>query len=151
MRQRVFFLFVNGSHAAWQTRHPQFNATEVKLIYWSADTRRILPQPGANPWDPVASRCTGSTCAALGCRTLSVSPTGKTTRLLNRYGAVVGQRELIAAIASFATCDSGEIVLGDVKNPLPAAGDLVTVGPRIGAGMVPTLGREIVGACKRCH
>ena len=64
---------------------------------------------------------------------------------------VVGQRELIAAIASFATCDSGEIVLGDVKNPLPAAGDLVTVGPRIGAGMVPTLGREIVGACKRCH
>ena len=30
-------------------KHPQFNATEVKVIYWSAQTRLLLPQPSANP------------------------------------------------------------------------------------------------------
>lgn len=71
-------------------KHPQFNATEVKVIYWSAQTRLLLPQPSANPWDPQRSHCTGSACV---------------------------------------------IALGLAKNPLPSTGDLITIGPRIGANM----------------
>eukprot|EP01051_Picozoa_sp_SAG22_P015935 SAG22_NODE_2160_length_2915_cov_4.330256_4_plen_192_part_00 len=42
--------------------HPQFNATEVKIIYWSPTTRTILTQPGSNPWDPKLSHCSGRSC-----------------------------------------------------------------------------------------
>jgi hypothetical protein len=42
--------------------YQQFNATEVKLIYWSPTTRLMLHQPGANPWDPTRSSCVGPRC-----------------------------------------------------------------------------------------
>ena len=74
--------------------HQQFNATEVKLIYWDPQTRLIKTQPGSNPWDPAASQCQsrgrgGSTSCtlALGDKTNPLPAVGDFVTASPRIGA----------------------------------------------------------------
>jgi hypothetical protein len=72
--------------------HPQFNATEVKLIYWDPQTRLIKTQPGSNPWDPAASQCRlrngGSSCTlALGDKANPLPAVGDYVTASPRIGA----------------------------------------------------------------
>jgi len=68
--------------------HPQFNSTEVKIIYWSSTTRRLLPQLGSNPWDPTLSHCAGSLCTiVLGDRGNPLPAVGDLVTASPRIGA----------------------------------------------------------------
>ncbi len=68
--------------------HPQFNATEVKLIYWSPTTRLMLQQPGSNPWDPTRSSCVGPRCTiTLGDRSNPLPAIGDLVTASPRIGA----------------------------------------------------------------
>jgi hypothetical protein len=68
--------------------HAQFNATEVKLIYWDPQTRLLKQQLGSNPWDPAASSCTGRSCTlALGAKRTPLPAVGDYVTASPRIGA----------------------------------------------------------------
>eukprot|EP00035_Acanthoeca_spectabilis_P027822 m.467932 g.467932 ORF g.467932 m.467932 type:complete len:541 (-) comp27068_c0_seq1:65-1687(-) len=85
--------------------YPQFNATEVKVIYWDSKTRQLLPQPGANPWNPDASQCSGTACKiVLGSRSAPLPKVGGLVTLSPRIGATMDIRTWYSSAYRLTNC-----------------------------------------------